>query len=278
MPDFFSALKYSNSSLAFLNSNHWESHHSLMLSIHQLSVITLYSSANGNQDLLMQRINAVFQHASNLEEEFQTRLVWIKLLSVVSLQMAIKECHILLKRLGEPIDSSDVDFSDVRSELIRVKESIPEANHNLSSQMTDPNTIMAMKVMTSLLNFYHHQRSYKIIAIGFKMVEIWLQFGCCEESYFALAGFGSYHISILGDIDKGIAWSRMTLALISKSSDNVNTVMPAVISVVYGFALWLNEPIQSTLDQCLLGCPLAFDCGNGYEQCKGMTETKLYLL
>jgi hypothetical protein len=55
----------------------------------------------------------------------------------------------------------------------------------------------------------------------------------------------------------------MTLALMSKSRHSINTIMPAVISAVYGFALWLVEPIQSTMDQILHGgIRLAFDYGN----------------
>ncbi|KAL7505781.1 hypothetical protein ACHAXN_003226 [Cyclotella atomus] len=262
VPDFCSAVKYSESGLAFLNSSHWKSHHNLMLSIHETSVVALYSFTNGNQDLLMERINTVFEHASKLDEEIRTRLVWIKLLSTTSLQAAIDECHTLLERMGEPIDSSDVEVSYVASELLRLKESILEEGHHLSSQMTDVNKIMAMKVMISLLNFYHHQRRLNVITVGLRMVEISLKFGCCEDSYFALAGFGVNLITLLGDIDKGVCWARMTLALLSKSRHNINAVMPALITAVYGFALWLVEPIQSTQDQILIGIRLAFDYGN----------------
>jgi hypothetical protein len=94
------------------------------------------------------------------------------------------------------------------------------------------------------------------------MVELSLKFGCCEESYFALSGFGVNLIQILGDIDQGVCWARMTLGLMSKSRHNINAIMPAVITTVYGFTLWLVEPIQSTMDQLLDGIRLAFDYGN----------------
>jgi ATP-dependent RNA helicase DDX31/DBP7 len=262
VPDFSSAVKYSESGLALLDSSHWKSHHNLMLSIHETSVVALYSFTNGNQDLLMERINTVFEHASKLDEEIRTRLVWIKLLSTTSLQAAIDECHTLLERMGEPIDSSDVEVSHAASELLRLKESILEEGNNLSSQMTDVNKIMAMKVMTCLFNSYHHQRSYNLVIVSVRMVETSLKFGCCEDSYFALASSSANLVAILGDIDKGICWARMTLALVSKSRHNINAVMPAVITAAYGFALWLVEPIQSTQDQLHQGIRLAFDYGN----------------
>ncbi|KAL7507287.1 hypothetical protein ACHAXN_005611, partial [Cyclotella atomus] len=37
VPDFSSAVKYSESGLALLDSSHWKSHHNLMLSIHETS-------------------------------------------------------------------------------------------------------------------------------------------------------------------------------------------------------------------------------------------------
>jgi hypothetical protein len=128
--------------------------------------------------------------------------------------------------------------------------------------MTDVNKIMAMKVMTCLFNSYHHQRSYNLVIVSVRMVETSLKFGCCEDSYFALASISANLVAILGDIDKGICWARMTLALVSKSRHNINAVMPAVVTAAYGFALWLVEPIQSTQDQLHQGIRLAFDYGN----------------
>jgi ATP-dependent RNA helicase DDX31/DBP7 len=262
VPDFCSAFKYSESSLSFLDSSHWKSHHNLMLSIHETSVIALYSFTNGNQDLLTERIKIVFKYASNLDEEFRTRLVWIKLVSTTSLQAAINECHTLLDRMGEPIDPSDVDVAHVASELLRVKRAIQEGSRQLSFQMADVNKIMAMKVMICLVHSYSHQRNNKQAIVILRMVEISLKFGCCEESYFALSGFGVNLIQILGDIDQGVCWARMTLGLMSKSRHNINAIMPAVITTVYGFTLWLVEPIQSTMDQLLDGIRLSFDYGN----------------
>lgn len=106
-----------------MDSSHWQTeHHALMISIHQTSVLALYSATNGNEDLLKVRINAVFEHASNVEEEFETRYVGIRFISTTSLQEAINECHSFLDRLGEPIDSTDISLAFARSEMIRVKE------------------------------------------------------------------------------------------------------------------------------------------------------------
>ena len=126
VPDFNSAVKYTESALSFLDECHWLSHRDLMLSIHQTSVAALYSNTKSNQDRLRKRIDLVFKHAVTLDEEFRTRLVWIKWMSSSSLQDAINECHILLERLEEPIDPCDVSIPHVCSEVSRVQKTMEE--------------------------------------------------------------------------------------------------------------------------------------------------------
>ena len=228
VPDFDSAVKYTESASSFLDDSHWLSELDLMLSIHQTSAAALHSKANSNQDLLRERMDLVFQYATNLDEEFRTRLIWIEWMSSSSLQDAVKQCHILLERLGEPIDSCDVSIPHARSELIRVKKSIEEENR-LSAQMTEPIKIKAMKVMFMLFHFYHYQRSFTSTVVCLRMVELSIKFGCSEDSFFALACFAASLLAQFGDIEKGCSWARMTLALISKSGQNINTIVPPVV-------------------------------------------------
>ena len=105
IPDFHSAVRYTESAISLLNDGHWKTHCDLMLSIYQISVAALYSCSGSDQTVLNERIQVVLTHASDLDA---ARFVWIKLLSVTSTQTAIDECHKLLERLGEPIDSSNI--------------------------------------------------------------------------------------------------------------------------------------------------------------------------
>eukprot|EP00804_Cyclotella_cryptica_P015426 CCRYP_008072-RE/>CCRYP_008072-RE protein AED:0.22 eAED:0.22 QI:0/0.83/0.85/1/0.83/0.71/7/53/1353 len=265
VPDFSSAVKYSESGLSFLHDSHWETHHDLTLGLYQISVTALYSCTNGNQGLLKERIHAVFQNSKSLEEEFKTRHVWIRMLSTTSLEIAINECHILLERLGEPIDFSCDSFAHVCSEVVRVKGLFLERKQDFSklTHMTDPKKLNAMKILSSLLVIYHH---HQLAHIGFlassRMVEMSVEFGYCEDSAFALASFAAVVVSILGDIDEGCSLARMALALVSKSRHTLNHSLPAVLSAVYGHVLVWKEPIQATLDRILHGCRLGFDYGN----------------
>lgn len=206
-----------------------------------------YSATNGNEDLLKVRMNAVFEHASNVEEEFETRYVGIRFISTTSLQEAINECHSFLDRLGEPIDSTDISLAFARSEMIRVKELLlSEETPKLLTmpKMTDPNRIKAMKIMSCLVNFHHYKRSLKLSFVCAKMIEMSMEYGCSEDTAFALAVFGSNMVGFLRDIDTGCSLARMALLLIPQARQNRNFILPSIVSVVYGFALLWKEPLQ----------------------------------
>lgn len=174
-------MKYSEAGLSFIDERHWQTHRVLLVELCATSVAALHSCTNGNQSLLKERMNAVFKHAISLEEEFRTRCLWIHLLAFTSLERAIVECHNLLARLGEPIDSSITDPTFVNSELARVKDAFSACGKNFAaSRMSDANKIKAMKIMTSLTSFYHYQRSVVGGIVSARMVELTMRFGYCE--------------------------------------------------------------------------------------------------
>lgn len=175
-------MQYAEAGLSFLDESHWESEHELSMALYNNSVAALYACTDSDRDLLQQRIDSVFQHALSLDEEFQTRCTWIHMLSYTSLQAAIDECHAVLNRLGEPIESESENPIFVASELKRVKVAfVADENHAfLSKRMNDPSKKKAMKVMSCLSCFYHHQRSAMLGIVSAKLVEISMEFGCCD--------------------------------------------------------------------------------------------------
>ena len=228
VPDFSSAVKYTESALSFLDKSHWASHHELMLGIHQTSVAALYSTTKSDENLLKERIDLVFHHATNLDEEFRTRLIKVRLMCTKSLLSAIKECHILLERLGEPLDSSSMSIAYARSELIRMRETFIKQNERLSVQMVDINKVKAMKVMRHLTQLYYNQKSFiMIVIVCTRMFELSVKYGCSEESIFALALLSSSLVCYLGDIDKACSWARMAVAMLSKN--HYDAVLPEVV-------------------------------------------------
>ena len=229
IPDFSSAAKYADSGLSFLGESQWETHRKLMLSLHQTSVLALFSLVNSNQDLLKERIDAVLLYSTNMEEEFKTRLVWIKLIHNTSSEEAIIETHKLLERLGEPIESAVISPTFACSELARVK-ALFSGRNQLASQMVDPNKIMAMVAMSCLFYFYYKQRTLMLIIVCNHMVETSMKYGCSQDTIFALSSFASNYLAFLGDIDGGYLFARQTLSLMTKSHYNINAILPEVVS------------------------------------------------
>ena len=101
------------------------------------------------------------------------------------MQAAIDECHKLLSRLGEPINSSCYDKIEVRSELERVKEAVFADGYHISmmNKMEDSKKIRAMQVMRVLSGYYHYKRSFVIGLVSAKMVELSMNFGYSEGKY-----------------------------------------------------------------------------------------------
>lgn len=228
-------MKYSESAISFLDPSDWESHHDILLSAHETSVLALYSCANRDQDLFQTRINQVLEHAKSLEEEFETRFVWIRFLSTTSLERAIHECHLFLQRLGETIKVLDISPSLAISELVKVKEKFLEEQKDVLTPMVDSTKLKAMKVLASLFVFYYFQQNSLQLVVSSRMVEVTMQYGWSEESTFALATFGSLLAISLGDIDEGSVWCRVALQLMAKSCSNKNALLPRVVSCVLSF-------------------------------------------
>ena len=231
IPDFHSAVRYTESAISFLGDSQWKTHRCLMLSVFQTSVAALYSCSGGDQVVLNDRINVVLDHASSLDEEFGTRVVWIKLLSVTSTQTAIDECHKLLERLGDPIDTSDVSLSSGGAEIIQVRELFLKEVRDITTmpQMMDGNKLKAMKILAHLSHYYHMERSFKNVISVTRMVEMSVTYGRCDESPFAFAALSAIVVCNLHDIDSGCNLARMALKLL-KSQATVNTMLPRVVS------------------------------------------------
>lgn len=86
-----------------------------------------------------------------------------------------------------------------------------------SKRMSDPNKLKAMLILRTLSSLYFTQRSYNVLPIVTRMVEISIAYGCSRYSAFALASFGSNVVGSLGGVDFGCSLSRMALSLVRSS-------------------------------------------------------------
>ena len=292
VPDFAGGAKYAENGITFLNDAHWETQYELSLGLYEIAVVSHFSSMEGNRDQLKTRINAVFEHAKDFSDKFKTHCVWIKLLSLKSIPKAIQESLTALERLGEPLDLIDIDNERVGRELVSCKKFSGEMEKQFLSKnaMTDCNKMRAMKIMSSLIIYYHLTQSSLGAYVGCHMIKMSLNYGHCEDSVSAAACTAAALIYILEDIDEGTTWGRMAISMLKKY-DNV-ALVPSIHAALYGIVFhWkgecrkffsqsyssllpllhsyrctstcsFKEPIQSTLEPLAQGIRISFVTGN----------------
>ena len=148
-----------------------------------------------------------------------------------------------LEQLGEPLDLTNVDYTMVCEELVkRKKQFAGDRKQKLlsSNQLDGCNKARAMKIMSSLMTYYHSQQSSLGAFVSCQMIKMSLDFGHCEDSVFGAGMFAANLVTILEDFDEGTAWAHSTLSLMERY--NKNTVIPFIYGALYGMVLvWKGE-------------------------------------
>jgi len=104
-----------------------------------------------------------------------------------------------------------------------------------TDHMADKNNVRAMKIMSSLLLYYHQHQSFLGAFVSCQMIERTMNFGHCEDSVFGLAAFAAALVNILDDIDEGTAWARSTLSLMEMYDKD--TLIQSINAPLYGMVL-----------------------------------------
>mmetsp|Transcript_20431 Transcript_20431/g.44255 ORF Transcript_20431/g.44255 Transcript_20431/m.44255 type:complete len:1572 (-) Transcript_20431:548-5263(-) len=263
VPDFAGAAKYAENGITFLHEGCWEAQYSLSLSLYETAVLSHFSSLSGDRDVLTKRINAVFEHAKDFSDLFKTHCVWIKLLSMKDLTKAIAESLHALERLGEPLDLTHIDSHKSRDELIKRRDQFAgdrKKKFLSSNRLSDENKARVMKIYSSLIVYYHQQKSFLGSYIGCQMIKMSMDHGHCEHSVFGAAAFACSLVNILDDIDEGSDWGGTALSLMNMYDKEV--LMPSIHGSLYGIVFIWKEPIQATLEPLARGIRLSYATGN----------------
>ncbi len=304
VPDFAGAAKYAENGISYLSDTCWESQYDLSLGLHEISVLSHFSNHEGDRFKIMNRINAVFEHAKDFADKFKTHCVWIKILAMTDFSRAIEESMIALVRLGEPLDLSNIDYDEVRDELLKQKEQFSgERRKNFLSKtcLVDCNKVRAMKIMSSLIGYFHQTKPIHAAFVSCRMMEMSMNNGHSEDSVHAAVAFAMALVTAFGDIEEGSAWGHTALSLMNMYDKQIliPSVHPGIYGVVFGwtgeqdprvyyfllaglsthrtifFCSLMKEPLQSTLEPLAQGIRLSFATGN--VEC-AISNTIFYLL
>ena len=154
---------------------------------------------------------------------------------MTDLSRAIEESLNALERLGEPLNLENIDSNIVRGELMKRKEQFSGERKKKflsSNRLSDCNKVRAMKIMSSLILYYHLQKSFLHSYISCQMIEMSMDYGHCEDSVFGAAAFATALVTVLGDIDEGSAWGRTTLSLMKMYDTEI--LIPSIYGTLYG--------------------------------------------
>jgi len=261
VPDFAGAAMYAENGIALLSDTCWKTQYDLSLQLHEIAVLSHFSNRTGDQALLTNRINTVFERARTFSDKFNTHRIWTRLLSLSNFPRAIEESLLALEQLGEPLNLSYIDNIRVRKELEKQKERFSgESETMLAQSLEDQNKKNAMKIMTSLMLYYASRKSCLGAFISCRMIEITVKYGYCEDSIVGVAGFAAFLVSSLGDIDGGSTWGRKAMALMKLCGKK--SLIPAVNFALYGSVFVWKDPIHSTFDSLAEGIRSSFAYGN----------------
>jgi len=263
VPDFAGAVKYAENGITFLREGCWEAQYSLSLRLYETAVLSHFSSLAGDRDVLTKRINAVFEHAKDFSDQFKTHCVWIKLWSMKDLTKAIGESLHALERLGEPLDLTQIDSHKSRDELIKRRDQFAgdrKKKFLSSNRLSDENKVRVMKIYSSLIVYYHQQKSFLTSYISCQMIKMSMDHGHCEHSAYGAAAFACSLVNVLDDIDEGSDWGGTALSLMNMYDKDV--LMPSIHGSLYGIVFIWKEPIQATLEPLARGIRLSYATGN----------------
>lgn len=290
VPDFAGATKYAEHGISFLEDDCWETQYDLSIHLYETAALSHFSSQEGDRETLMQRINSVFEHSRDFGDQFKTCCIWIKVLATTDLAAAINASLNVLEWLQEPLHVEDVDIMKVFGELVRCKTKYAGEKKERflsATRMADPNKMRAMKVMSSLLFYYHGTKPFLAAYVSCRMIEMSMEHGPCEDTVFAASAFASSIVHTFGDTDEGTTWGRVTLSLMDMY--NRDALIPQIHGALYGMVFVLKgknvvsvllpsflgvtnlnispdfslkEPIQSTLEPLAEGIRLSFASGN----------------
>jgi predicted ATPase len=240
VPDFSGAAMYAENGISYLSDTCWESQYDLSLGLYETAVLSHFSNLTGNR--CMKRINAVFEHAKDTDK-FKTHCVWIKMLAVADLSRAIEESLLALMRLGEPLDMSNIDYAEVRDELVKRKEQFSgekRKNFLSTTRLVDCNKVRAMRIMSSLIMYFHQTKPINIAFVSSRMMELSMNYGHCEDSVHAAVAFAMALVNILGDISEGSAWGHTAISLMNLY--NKQNLIPSVYPGIYGYVFsWTGK-------------------------------------
>ena len=169
-PDYGSACIYLEAGISFLGKDHWSDSYNLILHLFKNAAFVHHES-----DIMMERLNEVFNNARNLDDKLDSLSVLIQQLSLdaSNVSKASEKSFEVLEQLGESFPANP-EPQTIAQELMEVKSMLEDyAPSSLSNirPIEDPQKINAMVRSSPFIR--------NLINLHFELTHY---FYCCRNS------------------------------------------------------------------------------------------------
>lgn len=255
------AYNYFSSGIKLLGNDSWERQYDTAVSIYIEAAEAAYLSLNfESMDTLIQ---TVLNKAKTAIEK--ARVYEIKIQAYIAqnnLRKAVETSRHALSLFGIKLPEKGSLFSLLREVLKVIFILSGRKVEKLSElpQMSDPNILSVMRIMSDVISILYYTDSKLSIIISFKQVMLSIKYGNAPASHYAYTAFGVFISGLLGRVDLGYRYGELALSLVEESkSKQYRAKIYSVASCC--LRIW-KEPLDNVLTSLLDGYKYGFEDGD----------------
>lgn len=243
---YAAAIRYLNVGMELLEVHGWQRQYELTLALHDEAAEAAYLSGDFEEmarlaEVVRNSASRLLDKVKTYEVNIQASIAQNKILEAVNIALQV------LKLLG-------VEFPQKPSQL-DIQHGLEEITSNLASQpisdlidlpkMTDPVTLAAMRLLSSIFSASFIAVPELMPLIVFKQVILSAQYGNTSLSAFAYVNYGLILCGIVGDIEAGYQFGQLALSLLDKlQAKELKTKILTVFHATVG--IW-KEHVRESL-------------------------------
>ncbi|WP_392481088.1 AAA family ATPase [Nostoc sp. C110] len=255
------ALQYFNQGIQLLISDGWENAHDLTRDLYHAAAEVAFISNEFEQ--MESLIEVVIQRAKNFLDKVKVYEIKLQYYQVQG-QM-IKAIDIgcqTLRQLGIPLFES-VTTSDIHQAIENTLSTLGERQIESLIElplMTDPQALVALKIMISLTPSVHQAAPHLFPIIACEQVNLSLKYGNAALSAPGYADFGIVLNAVLNQLEKGYKFGQLALKIVEKF--DAKSLKSMTSFKVAAFNQFNKLPVRDTINLLQESYTLGLEVGD----------------
>lgn len=255
------AFKYLDAARKLLGEDSWARQYQLTLEIYVEVTEAAYLSANFEQMDTLARI--VLKQAKTLLDKvkiYEVKIQGFKAQNkpLEAIVTALPVLKLLGVRLPEKPRRWHIWLSLLRTKLTLSRQ--PVENLINLPLMTDPYSIAAIRILSSILSVSYLAFPQLLPLIVLRQVDLSVKYGHNPASALTYASYGSLLCGIVGNIETGYQFGQLALSLLDKFE--IKACKARTTYIVNAFIRHWKEPSQAILQSYQSVCQMALEIGD----------------